>query len=228
MQDQSRYERKFVTERWNRAAVEQNVKLNAGCFNEIFHLRQVNNIYFDTPLLKAFYDNTEGNTHRKKYRIRWYGEKLGNIKSPVLEVKIKNAFLGSKLSFKLKPFTFSANISTVFFASLFADSDLPKEIKFEISEQVPVLYNSYCRRYFRSFDQKFRITVDDQMEFTGIYPENNSLINSKKLSGKTILELKYDEKHDNTAHRISGQFPYRYSKSSKYTDGISLTRNLYS
>ncbi len=227
MQNQSRYERKFVTELWDRAAVEQNVKLNRACFNEIFQLRQVNNVYFDTPSLKAFYDNTEGNSNRVKYRIRWYGDPSGHISQPVLEVKIKKAFLGSKLSFKLKSFDFGGNISREDFNALFRKSELPENVLFDLSQQEPVLYNSYHRRYFRSFDKKFRITVDNKMEFTGIHAENNSLINAVNLHDKVIVELKYDQQYNGEAHLISGQLPYRYSKNSKYTDGISLTRKIF-
>jgi len=52
--ENSRYERKFVTENWTRNSVEQSIKNNPAFFREIFHQRKINNIYFDTADLKAF------------------------------------------------------------------------------------------------------------------------------------------------------------------------------
>ena len=50
----NRFERKFVIPRISKFQVEKFIKTHPGVFSEIFHERQVNNIYFDTPNLDFF------------------------------------------------------------------------------------------------------------------------------------------------------------------------------
>ena len=45
-----RYERKFtVPNEFSLKSIEQFIKRNKALFREVFQIRQVNNIYFDTP-----------------------------------------------------------------------------------------------------------------------------------------------------------------------------------
>ena len=52
-----RYERKFtVPDEFSLKTVEQFIKRNTALFREVFHLRQVNNIYFDTAGYNDYFD----------------------------------------------------------------------------------------------------------------------------------------------------------------------------
>ena len=92
--DNWRYERKFFISHADHYKVEHAVKMHPAVFTELFHQRDVNNIYFDTFTLTNFFKSVDGQSHRIKVRIRWYGELYGEIKKPVLELKIKNGLLG--------------------------------------------------------------------------------------------------------------------------------------
>ena len=84
-----RYERKFVTSELSKYHVESIVKTHPAIFSEIYQLRNVNNMYFDSFRLVNYSDNVDGSSDRIKIRIRWYGELFGKIKNPVLEIKEK-------------------------------------------------------------------------------------------------------------------------------------------
>jgi len=60
--------------------------------------RYVNNIYLDTNDYTHYWDNVAGLSKRIKVRIRRYGDSHGFIANPVLEFKIKDNMLGSKVS----------------------------------------------------------------------------------------------------------------------------------
>ena len=76
-----RYERKFtVPNSFCYRIIEQFVKKNTALFREVFHVRQVNNIYFDTANLVAYNENVDGISERRKFRVRWYGKDIFTIK----------------------------------------------------------------------------------------------------------------------------------------------------
>ena len=92
-----RYERKFtVPNSFCYRIIEQFVKKNTALFREVFHVRQVNNIYFDTAKYNDYFDNVLGVSDRKKIRIRWYGDTFGEIRKPVLEFKIKKGIVNDE------------------------------------------------------------------------------------------------------------------------------------
>ena len=51
----------------------------------------VNSLYFDSPHLKCYQEKGDGVNHRKKYRLRWYSEKLQKPKKTFWEIKKKNS-----------------------------------------------------------------------------------------------------------------------------------------
>ena len=75
MENNWQYERKFVIDYLTFEQVEDFISSNSFLFSEIYNQRQVNNI--------------EGLSERKKFRLRWYGDIYGEVKSPILEEKIK-------------------------------------------------------------------------------------------------------------------------------------------
>jgi len=217
----NRFERKFVISNVPRQNIEMVVKTHSGIFSEIFHQRNVNNIYLDTPNLTYYFENNLGKSQRKKVRIRWYGELFGRIDKPVLEFKIKSGAVGYKISFLLKPFEVNTNFDLDILTSVFKESSLPLWVLEELAGLEPKLLNRYTRKYYRSFDRKFRITIDDELLYHDIQKRNNSYLKKHLEFRDVIFELKYDFDNDNKAGEISKSFPFRLTKSSKYVNGIS-------
>ena len=84
-----RYERKW--------AVGGNVDTNAFLiaisrsnfmFTESYSARNINTIYFDDTNFSSIYENLDGVSYKKKYRLRWYGDPE-IISKPQLEIKSK-------------------------------------------------------------------------------------------------------------------------------------------
>lgn len=222
-----RYERKFLVSYLNKHETESIIRLHPAMFSEIHYQRFVNNIYFDTVNASNYFDNIVGSSKRHKIRIRWYGDLFGFIDEPVLEVKIKNGFLGSKMRFLLKPFNLDTGYTLEAQRDLFAQSFIQSPtVNEELYSLQPTLLNRYSRRYFESADHKFRITIDSDMEFFRIHSCNNSFAEKAIDYNNTILELKYSDKDDEEARFITNCLPFRMTRSSKYTTGIERLQPL--
>lgn len=215
-----RYERKFLISALNRHAAESIVKRHPAIFSEIYHQRFVNNIYFDTLNMDNYIENEFGVSQRAKTRIRWYGDLFGVIPEPVLQFKLKNGIVGSKISFPLVPFTLDSNFSASLLHTTIKNSTIPALLKEELLLMQPTLLNHYSRKYFQSADKRYRITIDWDMEFYALDKNHNTF--KKKIEDfyYMVLELKYSDSNDDMADTITNYFPFRMSKSSKYVRGI--------
>lgn len=201
--------------------VEHQIKMLPFGFKAIYAERTVNNIYFDSPNFNNYYDNHYGRSKRRKIRIRWYGDTFSLIKNPILEVKIKSGLVGSKLSFPLKSFDMRGNkITNNELQQVFAESDLPEDILFEVSSQLPTLINSYQRKYLASRDQLFRFTIDNKLKYFKVDNFKATNIVSLRNQKLIIIELKYDEIHDAKGKEIGNKLPFRLDKFSKYVNGV--------
>ncbi len=216
----SRFERKFVIDRGGVPFVEQVVKLNRGAFRSAYYERQINNIYFDTPNLRNYYDNHFGKSKRVKVRIRWYGDTFGKIETPILEFKIKTGATGRKLSFPLAGFNLDQKITKLSLQDMFSKSDLPEWVENEVYNLVPTLVNTYKRKYYISFDHLFRFTIDHHMEYYNMSNINYSFSEKNAQHGLVVLELKYDMENDSKVKDITSALPFRLNKFSKYVNGI--------
>lgn len=215
-----RYERKFFLTSFTKHHLAVIVRNHPGRFSEPYPERFVNNIYFDTVDMSHFWDNVAGITPRVKVRIRWYGEFFGPVSKPILEFKLKNNILGSKASFVLDPLTIDEHLSVETVKGHFRRLDMPEALKEYLLSLRFSLMNRYRRAYFASIDGKFRITIDSDLEFMSpIFPQHHFLRRAEREM-TAILELKYDETHDDEAGVISNYFPFRMTKSSKYVSGI--------
>jgi SPX domain protein involved in polyphosphate accumulation len=215
-----RYERKFLSQELGRTTLQAMVKILPGGFNEIYHQRQVNNIYFDTFDYENYFDNVDGSPQRKKVRIRWYGEINELVQVPILEVKIKYSLMGTKLSYPLPSFNVNEYSSNDFLYNLISQSNIPRELVTLIKVQQPKLINTYSRTYYESVNTKIRITIDDCLSFYD--PQKNEIdknFNIKNMN--TILEVKYPKSSDTIVNQITSRLPLRLSKSSKYVTGIN-------
>ena len=221
-----RYERKFtIPDSYSTKAIELFIKKNKALFREVYHQRQVNNIYFDTPNYQDYFDNVLGVSVRRKIRIRWYGETFGEIKKPVLEIKIKKGLVGDKWSYKLKPFTLDSNFSNETIQILFKESGLPLSILESTKMVSPTLLNSYTRRYYLSADNKFRVTLDFNLLYYRIDKRFNNFNLKPVKDDNKIVELKYGLEDDRIANAITTQFPFRLNKNSKYVNGVNTLKH---
>lgn len=220
-----RYERKFVTNTSNKGHINVLLRNNIAAFHEIYVPRRVNNIYFDTPGLNCYYDNLFGIGNRWKARIRWYGTSLNEIVQPILELKIKNGYAGTKKSWELKPFLLSGNLNDKqVLKKCLIESDLPEEVRGKLLAMQPVLINNYDRSYFLSADKRFRLTVDTDIAYRDFVFIHRSDRKMDKEHDKVVIELKYAKEFDKDAISITDSFPFRLDKNSKFVSGMRIIR----
>lgn len=221
-----RFERKFtVPNIYSIKRLIHIVKKSRFLFREVFVQRQINNIYFDTSGYKDYFDNVLGVSDRKKIRIRWYGDMFGEVKTPVLEIKIKKGLVGDKWSYKLNPFTLDNNFDNNNIQSVFQASNLPIPILESVKTVTPTLLNSYNRRYFLSADNKFRVTLDFDLLYYKIDKRFNNFNLKPASDPNKIIELKYGLQDDTLASKVSTEFPFRLNKNSKYVNGVNTIKN---
>jgi hypothetical protein len=224
--DISRYERKFEVQDMHYHDVVQQVKNNRAAFSSIYYPRYINNIYLDTNDLDFYTDNVSGKGSRKKIRIRWYGNMMGNIQKPILEFKMREGHLGNKLSFPITPFILNNNFSGNYLQNIFIKCELPDWVKTILPMLKPSLLNRYNRQYFISFNNNFRLTIDNELTYFGIGSGLNNFI-EKCVNEYTIVELKYDYVHEGTESAyVTNDLPFRLSKSSKYVNGFEFMHPL--
>lgn len=217
-----RYENKIVFNQALYAEIYQKILSSPYFFTEIFHERQINNIYLDTEIYKNYYDNLTGVQNRTKHRIRWYGDTT-IIDNPILEYKIKNGPLGYKKYFPLLPFTLNTEFN---YYSYLSDikNNLPSSHKnnimfHEISMEAPTLFNTYIRRYFISGDEKFRITIDKNLVYHNI---QQSFSNDFAFyDDNIVVELKYENEDILGAQKLLQDWGFRLFRNSKYVTGMN-------
>ena len=218
--DNYRYERKFVISALTPHEVETELASHPAMFGEIYHQRFVNNIYFDSIGFRSYLDNLDGLTARRKIRIRWYGDLFGRIGAPVLECKIKRDLLGRKESYPLRAFTLDTNCDIRVLLESLDGAELPPALREQLLVVRPVLLNRYSRKYFRSADGNFRVTIDTDLASYQIDSYNNLFLHKTPYDHHVILELKYNSNVSDEADLIATLFPFRITKSSKYVGGI--------
>ena len=224
--DNYRFERKFIIPFRLTYSIEEVLKSNSALMRKIFCPRFINNIYFDNSRFQFFFENMDGVSERMKTRIRWYGNLKGKIKKPVLEFKQKHGLTGSKTSIALPSFDLKDIYCQSFLYSLFKKSNLDMRKKDLMLSLKPTLINRYQRKYFLSFDQKFRITLDHQLKYYPVSSPEQLSSCGLKDSLSMIMELKYSPIYQLESNHISQEFPFRVIKNSKYDRGIQIIYNL--
>lgn len=214
----TRYERKFVVEDTSLAQLLRAVGRNPALFQPIFHPRWVNSVYLDTPGLGDYRAHVAGSENRIKMRVRWYGERVGRVDKPILEIKSRHGHAGKKHLAPLEPFEYRDRLPSTQ-VRLREGAELRPELRARLVSSVPVALTRYHRYYFRSEDKRFRLTLDTEISYHAVggrlgylreYPE-------RRLS---IVELKYDVADDGKAARIAGALPVRLHKFSKYVAAV--------
>lgn len=218
--NKSRFEQKFMVAGLTIHEVEAFINLHPALFLEIYHPRFVNNLYLDSPSLNNYFSHVNGQKDRAKVRIRWYGSLFGLVDEPVLELKIKRGSFGRKESFPLAPFKMGKQLQFDSIRELFARSAIPEALRLDLNFLEASLLNRYRRKYFRSADRKYRLTVDSEMVFYQMSGASNSFLGEPIGFVDTILELKYGLQEAGEVERVTNRFPFRMTKNSKYVNGI--------
>ena len=209
-----RYERKFLNYNSSQRATVILIKTNPYGFYEEYPERIVNSIYYDSICYKYYKHNILGLENRRKVRVRWYGDLRTNYSRAILEQKIKEGFLGYKIRTKLE-LKDPNQVYNLNNERGLLEGNTNNIIISSIKNLYPSLIVSYRRKYFRSFDSKFRLTIDDNIKYLNdIYDYNF------RLDSKIVIELKYSSVYDNHASKVSQHFPFRLSKHSKYVSGM--------
>jgi SPX domain protein involved in polyphosphate accumulation len=215
-----RYERKFLVNARTGSSTEMGIKLNPAIFSPLFNPRTVNNIYLDSPALHHYFMNLHGATARTKVRIRWYGDLLGPLPSPVLEFKTKKGLLGQKKAFPLKSFCLDQTFDGKSLRMSLQSSSLPEEVHHLLADLQPTLVNSYSRKYYQSANRKYRLTQDSKLRFLRVRPGHNTWLCQAPHCDLEVVELKYDQIHADGADEIAAALPFRMTRMSKYVFGV--------
>ena len=216
-----RYEKKFVIPSSSKYLLKHYLYSDELRFIKQYPQRIVNSIYLDKNNFQFFYENIDGLSNRKKYRIRWYGE-LDDLKKITLEIKTKNNDLGDKILCELDQFN-PKNTKDIM-------QDLIKSISKknissfyinEIKYLRPSLFVSYKRNYYKSRLINCRVTFDENIKYYRLHPNSKINLKSHIINDSMIMELKYPLDVEN--YYISNflkNIPFRLSKNSKYINGL--------
>jgi hypothetical protein len=215
-----RYERKFFVENSKSQTVEGVVRLHPATFYGIYKPRFINNIYLDTPCFLNYRNALDGLAKRFKARIRWYGDLFSRVCSPQLEIKGKEGYISYKSIYPLKEVEFSRKIDATCVANLLDASELPSNVRSYLFYTRPVLVNRYLREYWRSRDERYRLTLDHDIWFSGFTAFENQDLMHYVESTNVILEIKYNLMDDLHFAGIANKLPFRQSRSSKYMAGM--------
>lgn len=218
--DSYRYERKFLVDQLDQHQTKALILRHPGFFYQPYPPRYVNNFYLDSPALDNYYDNVGGSGSRRKIRIRWYGELFGPISKPVLEFKIKEGLVGTKIHYDFSDFRLEKGYCDDHLRKIIRASALPPEVKIILYDQDVVLLNRYFRHYYTTRDGRFRLTLDTDLSYLRVGHLDNHFAHKQTDHRNLVVELKYDMEHDPSAFQVSSFFPFRVTKSSKYVQGI--------
>ena len=203
-----RFERKYRIENQPVSLVRQRLTENPANFTLAYPDRRVNSIYFDNAHFDALNENFAGIGQRRKYRIRWYGEDLVNIRNPILETKIKVNKLGYKEYLKLEDFKIQE------LSLITRDIDIIRSRNLE-----PNVIISYDRTYFLSQDKIVRATIDRALSYHSVAVSRLEPLPS--IDPAIILEIKYDQSKESVAESYLQAIPFRLTKNSKYASAVA-------
>jgi len=208
-----RHEHKYRIEHLTVADVQQHIRMHPLGFYTHFPSRWVHSIYFDTPDRQGYLTNLEGVGHRKKFRLRWY-DSLEPGKMPYRkEIKVRNSLLGRKRIEAQSPFSMDQWGDQIEAIIRWYSPTLHLE---------PILVVSYCRHYYTISSGKYRLTLDEQLQYRPFqqnFPEIQPI-----LDLGLVLELKYDAPFEDQAQLVRQWIPFRQTKNSKYAEA---TRRLF-
>ena len=221
-----RYEKKYMLKGISYETVSSIIASHPAFFKKQYNSRNINNIYFDTFDRQFVNENLDGLSVRIKPRMRWYGQKFGEVVSPKLELKHKKNALGTKSVYSLEKgnFILEHHFNPNDLVQFILSQDIPDTVRSFLKFLTPVLLNNYLRDYYVSADNKFRITVDHAINYNSLEFLRSNLVDSAVAPlNNVIIEVKYDKINCDIADNITSFIPFAITKSSKYVTGSFLT-----
>ena len=106
----------------------------------------------------------------------------------------------------MKSFKFDNYFNTKIIRNQITQLNAPVNVIQYILSTKITLMNRYHRQYFQSFDNRFRLTLDSNLEFFLPPDEINIKPPRSYFRNLSIIEIKYDEKHDDRVESISSFF----------------------
>ena len=202
--------------------IEKSIKLSRFSFYKPYPVRKVNSVYFDDFLFSSFEESIEGNSIRTKKRLRWYGHSLTK-KNAVLEFKKKLGVFSWKELYRncycINPI-----------APKWSDFILPQRndaiLPLKKISDIPASIVTYYREYYTSFDNKVRVTIDQNLK---TYKQNNLLSPNFKFYRKhlktIILEIKVSAEDSNLIRDVCRDIPFNSQRFSKYCESLIRSKN---
>ena len=131
-----------------------------------FYENYIFNIYFDSPSMHFLQEKLDGDLHRQKVRIRWYGDTPDILISETakLECKQKIGAGGTKSAEKvvMPSGSIQALLQAKPWKKILAQS-LPETLSSPSQFLAPVMLSRYRRRRFVDPATKTRLSFDDQI-----------------------------------------------------------------
>lgn len=219
--EEARYEVKFVGYPGALSRLETWLTSHSLGFREAYPLRQVNNIYFDSPHLDAFRDNIAGISSRVKWRLRWYGDTL-EPSSGNLELKVRRNRLGWKDVWPV-PSLPPLGRSSWREVQRSMRTQLPPEVRLSFeSVCIPTVITRYQRLYYVSRCGTVRVTFDQEHEaFDQRAGSRPNIRRRLATPSPLVVEVKFNFEHYNEGKLAIEGMPLRVSRHSKYVVGLS-------
>jgi hypothetical protein len=212
---EKRIESKFITNNFGLNKFLWLIRNNG--FLRSYQNRIVNSLYYDNLKFSSIKDNLAGITPRKKFRLRWYGDKNKDWNNYQFEKKIKLNLTGYKkiLKFEEKIDIFSIDYST---------AGLQKITDFYDQNLLPLNYNpqlmcSYKRQYFEN-SYSVRLTIDSDIKYWAVKNDIKNDLNKPSIrSNYNIVEIKFIPKQKDSLIPLFRKLPSPSTRCSKYLLG---------
>ncbi len=196
-------------------------------FQQAFRPRQVSSIYYDGLALHNYWDNIEGYSERRKYRIRWYDRFVSGGPCQFQQKWKSNGF-GSKRIVKFN----SPGSKDKLFESLLTvveESKMPRNELAgifsgdEICNWVnlfPMVEVNYVREYYESERLGCRVTIDREIRAIAI--DNRLKVRRGEVKFKdVIVEVKFADHNRDVGKRYINKVGVPPEKFSKYAESIA-------
>jgi hypothetical protein len=200
------------------------------------HQYTVRSIYFDTPRFDFYYEKVEGIKNRKKLRLRGYDKEDGNnivffeIKRkydvPIMKYRAPVKFEDALDMFRSRNINGQV-VSNDFFPK---GNENSKRFFYQLYSKNlrPVVLIVYEREAYQDkMDDSIRITFDKNLR-SKAYPSVDHLFEEDKLSqalsGKFILEVKFNNHFPAWLNPIRASWALRKQSASKYVISMDSCR----
>jgi SPX domain protein involved in polyphosphate accumulation len=200
------------------------VRVHPAQWRVAFPPRQVNNVYFDSPVYSGLNGNLSGVGARTKLRLRWYGPELARVEAGAnLELKRKEGAAGWKeIAAVAGPLDLAGQAWREILVGLRADVTPAAGVWLD-HFSIPMLVSHYRRSYYVTPDGGVRLTVDSDL---AAYDQRAAMAPNldrpARLDAAVVVELKAPL-GPGVARRLSeilGSLPGRVDRFSKYVHGV--------